>query len=110
MLVCEPMLHFALGAGRRLRRSGAGAIHLCADNPDVNVLVADDALQHYALMRMSVEVISAERRCGNNLLLPAGPLREPREPARNCELRIAIMDDAELRLQGRQPSCRRGAS
>ena len=86
----EPMLHFALGvpvvvcADRVL-----AAIHLLADNPDVNVLVADDALQHYALMRdVEVEVISAERRYGNNLLLPAGPLREPRERVRNCELRI----------------------
>lgn len=86
----EPVLHFALGvpvvvcADRVL-----AATHLLGQYPDVNVLVADDALQHYALMRdIEVEVISAERRYGNGLLLPAGPLREPRGRVHHCELRI----------------------
>ncbi|MGI9291592.1 MAG: tetraacyldisaccharide 4'-kinase [Gammaproteobacteria bacterium] len=43
----------------------------------VNIVVADDGLQHYR-MRRDVEliVIDAERGLGNGYLLPAGPLRE----------------------------------
>lgn len=86
----EPMLHFNLGVPVVVCADRAlAAVHLLAQHPDVNVLVADDALQHYALMRdIEVEVVSSERRYGNNLLLPAGPLREPRERVRHCELRI----------------------
>jgi tetraacyldisaccharide 4'-kinase len=44
----------------------------------VDVLVADDGLQHYALERnVEIAVIDAARGLGNALLLPAGPLREP---------------------------------
>lgn len=44
----------------------------------VDVVVADDGLQHYALARdYEILVIDAERGVGNAELLPAGPLREP---------------------------------
>lgn len=44
----------------------------------VDVLVADDGLQHYALARhIEICVIDGRRRLGNGRLLPAGPLREP---------------------------------
>jgi tetraacyldisaccharide 4'-kinase len=44
----------------------------------VDVIVADDGLQHYALARdVEVCVIDGVRRLGNGHLLPAGPLREP---------------------------------
>lgn len=46
--------------------------------PEVNVLVADDGLQHYALARdMEIVVVDGLRGFGNCRLLPAGPLREP---------------------------------
>lgn len=42
-----------------------------------DVIICDDGLQHYALNRdIEIAVIDGQRRCGNNLLLPAGPLRE----------------------------------
>jgi len=42
-----------------------------------NIVVSDDGLQHYALQRdIEIAVIDGERRVGNGLLLPAGPLRE----------------------------------
>ena len=45
----------------------------------VNVIVADDGLQHLALARdFEIAVIDGERGHGNGYLLPAGPLREPR--------------------------------
>ncbi len=56
----------------------AAARALLAAHPEVNVLVSDDGLQHYALARdVELVVIDGERGFGNGLLLPAGPLREP---------------------------------
>jgi len=56
----------------------AAAQALLTAHPDVDVIVADDGLQHYALARdVEIAVIDGERALGNGLLLPAGPLREP---------------------------------
>ena len=50
---------------------------LLAAHPDVDVLIADDGLQHYRLARDIEIVVSDARGNGNGWLLPAGPLREP---------------------------------
>ena len=43
----------------------------------VDLVLADDGLQHYALRRdVEIAVLDAVRGTGNNWLLPAGPLRE----------------------------------
>lgn len=43
-----------------------------------NVIITDDGLQHYRLDRnMEIVIIDAKRGLGNQLCLPAGPLREP---------------------------------
>jgi tetraacyldisaccharide 4'-kinase len=45
---------------------------------DCNVIIADDGLQHYALGRdIEIVIIDGQRQFGNQLCLPAGPLREP---------------------------------
>lgn len=45
---------------------------------DVNVIICDDGLQHYALNRdIEFCVIDAQREFGNGHLIPVGPLREP---------------------------------
>jgi len=86
----EPLLHFALGVPVEVCSDRvAAAESLLEKHPQVNVIVADDAMQHYALMRdIEIEVVSAERRYGNGRLLPAGPLREPRKRAREATLRL----------------------
>jgi len=50
---------------------------LLAQYPEVNVIISDDGLQHYALARDVEIVLSDQRGVGNGWLLPAGPLREP---------------------------------
>jgi tetraacyldisaccharide 4'-kinase len=63
-------------------RAAAGAALLAAF-PQVNLIVADDGLQHYALARDAEIVLCDERGNGNGWLLPAGPLREPSSRSRD---------------------------
>lgn len=61
----------AIGA----RRAQAAAL---LAGQGVDVILADDGLQHYALARdLELCVVDGQRRFGNGHLLPAGPLREP---------------------------------
>ena len=55
----------------------AAAVHLLSQQA-CDVIISDDGLQHYALARdIEICLIDGERRFGNKLCLPAGPLREP---------------------------------
>jgi tetraacyldisaccharide 4'-kinase len=63
--------------------------------PQVDVIVSDDGLQHYALGR-DVELAVFDRRAtGNRLFLPAGPLREPIS-------RLASVDAIVCHANGRE--------
>ena len=54
------------------------AVRTLLDRYDVDLVLADDGLQHYALGRqIEIVVIDGSRGIGNGMLLPAGPLREP---------------------------------
>jgi tetraacyldisaccharide 4'-kinase len=59
------------------RRRVAAAQQLLRAHPDVDILISDDGLQHYALARTLEVQICDSRGHGNGWLLPAGPLREP---------------------------------
>jgi tetraacyldisaccharide 4'-kinase len=50
---------------------------LRAAQPDVDVVVLDDGLQHYRLRRDLEIAVVDSRGFGNGFLFPAGPLREP---------------------------------
>ncbi|MEO0003333.1 MAG: hypothetical protein RLZZ22_1025 [Pseudomonadota bacterium] len=63
-----------LAVGRR--RAEAGRL-LLARHPELDLLVCDDGMQHWALARDLTVVVFDERGCGNGWLLPAGLLREP---------------------------------
>jgi tetraacyldisaccharide 4'-kinase len=68
----------ATGAPVCVHRMRAAALrHLEQAYPDVNVVIADDGLQHLALARDIEIVVQDARGVGNGRLLPAGPLREP---------------------------------
>jgi tetraacyldisaccharide 4'-kinase len=59
-------------------RDRVAAGELLLSQHDVDVIVADDGLQHYRLGRdVEIVVVDGRRRFGNSRLLPAGPLREP---------------------------------
>ncbi len=50
---------------------------LLAQFPGINIIIADDGLQHLALARDIEIAVQDSRGIGNGRLLPAGPLREP---------------------------------
>ncbi len=58
------------------RNRVTAARNLLNAHPDVNVIISDDGLQHYALARDVEILLFDERGVGNGWLLPAGPLRE----------------------------------
>lgn len=48
-----------------------------ATHCDVDVIITDDGLQHYALQRdIEIVIVDGKRRYGNQHILPMGPLRE----------------------------------
>jgi len=60
--------------GRQRAEAGRALLALY---PEVDVIITDDGLQHYALARDVEIVLFDGRGVGNGWLLPAGPLREP---------------------------------
>ncbi len=85
-------------------RVAVARLLLAVARPDV--LIADDGMQHYALLRnVEICVIDGQRRFGNGRLLPAGPLREPVSRLASVEFRVcngesAQADEVPMRLLG----------
>lgn len=61
---------------------------LLAAHPEVNVVIADDGLQHYRLGRQVEVVVFDGRGAGNGWRLPLGPLREPLGRLRSASLLV----------------------
>lgn len=59
------------------RRRAQAALALLAAHPEVNLIVCDDGLQHWALRSDLRIAVFDDRGLGNGWLLPAGLLREP---------------------------------
>ncbi|MFN3302975.1 MAG: tetraacyldisaccharide 4'-kinase [Roseateles sp.] len=64
----------------------AAARALLAAHPELDLLVSDDGLQHWRLPRQLSILVFDERGLGNGRLLPAGPLRQPPQAARDDQL------------------------
>jgi len=73
------------------RRRAAAGRRLLELHPEVDVLIADDGLQHYALQRDVEVVLFDGRGVGNGWTLPAGPLREP--PSRRRDFTVVNTPD-----------------
>ncbi len=77
---------------------------LRAAQPEVNVLVLDDGLQHYR-MRRDIEIAVVDTRgLGNGFMLPAGPLREPALRLRTVDAVVGhgTARDFAMRLEGEE--------
>ncbi len=71
MIVARTQVPMVVGAKR------VDAANFLLANFDVDVIICDDGLQHYALARdIEIALVDGDRRYGNQWLLPAGPLRE----------------------------------
>ncbi len=72
MIFARTKVPMVVGAKR------VNAAHALLNIADVDVIISDDGLQHYALGRdIEIAILDGERRLGNQKLIPAGPLREP---------------------------------
>jgi tetraacyldisaccharide 4'-kinase len=82
-------------------RRTVSAQALLKSHPEVDVLISDDGLQHYAMKRWPAReggrdielVIRDARGEGNGFLLPAGPLREDSQRARDYTLNLGTSKD-----------------
>jgi len=74
----------SVGPDRVAAASALLTAHQC------DIIVSDDGLQHYAMKRdIEIVVIDGERRFGNQLCLPAGPLRELPSRLRTVNILVA---------------------
>jgi tetraacyldisaccharide 4'-kinase len=103
----EPLLiQRRSGAPVVIGRDRVAAAQLLLQHADVDVIIADDGLQHYRLRRkVEICVIDGARRFGNRRLLPAGPLREPLQRLDTVDFRVcngglAHADEVQLHLVG----------
>lgn len=93
------------GVAVAIGRDRARAAQLLLER-GVDVVIADDGLQNPSLAReLEICVVDGQRRFGNGLLLPAGPLREPLErlatiPFRVCNGAAAQTGEIAMRLVG----------
>lgn len=56
------------------------ATRFLLENNTIDIVIADDGLQHYRLGRnIEIAVLDGHRGIGNGMLLPFGPLREPKK-------------------------------
>lgn len=61
-----------------------------------DVIISDDGLQHYRMGRdIEIAVIDGDRRFGNAMCLPGGPLREPLDRLSGVDLLVCNGGDAQ---------------
>lgn len=76
----------------------AAANHLLAQH-DCDVVLSDDGMQHYRLVRdVEIAVVDSRRGFGNGYCLPAGPLREL--PSRLASVDIVVYSGSDNEAHG----------
>ncbi len=54
------------------------AVNYLIENNDIDLVISDDGLQHYKMSRdLEFVMFDGQRKFGNQMILPLGPLREP---------------------------------
>lgn len=79
----------------------AAALLLLDKHPEIDLIISDDGLQHYALARDVELAVVGARGLGNGWVLPAGPLREP--PSRLDEVDAIVLNATEDTFDSRTP-------
>lgn len=94
----EPLLlHRLAGVPVAIGVRRADAARLLLEH-GVDVVLADDGLQHLSLARdIEICVVDGLRRFGNGRLLPAGPLRDP--PKRLASVDFVVCNGGDARLR-----------
>lgn len=100
----EPQLLATIGAPVWIGKNRADAARsLLAKQPQCDIIILDDGLQHYALARdCEIAVVDGNRIFGNKLLLPAGPLREPVSRLQTVD--AIVVNSAETATQFDSPA------
>jgi tetraacyldisaccharide 4'-kinase len=78
----------------------AAARQILEQYPEINVILSDDGLQHYALKRDIEIAVCRYLSLGNGLMLPAGPLREPRDRLQRVDITINRDSDQVIESLG----------
>lgn len=79
-----------LGCPMVVGKNRVEAVKTLIQSGEVDIVISDDGLQHYALGRhIEIAVVDAKRRYGNGLGLPLGPLREPLSRLQSVDLQVA---------------------
>lgn len=98
----EPVLIFQrTGAPVAVSPVRSEAVQALLNQADVQIVITDDGLQHYALARdKEIVVIDGVRRFGNGWWLPAGPMRERASRLRSVD---AVIVNGGTALAGEIP-------
>lgn len=74
----EPVLIYQrTGAAVAVSPNRRESIEVLISECEIDIIITDDGLQHYALARdFEIVVVDGQRRFGNGWWLPAGPMRE----------------------------------
>ena len=73
------------------------AVKKLLQETDADIIISDDGLQHYKLNRdIEIIVFDGLRGIGNNLCLPAGPLREPLERTKDADFIVSSTKRLEI--------------
>ncbi|BFM48176.1 tetraacyldisaccharide 4'-kinase [Marinomonas sp. THO17] len=76
------------------------AIETLLTNHDIDIIISDDGMQHYAMARdIEIAMVDAQRGLGNGQLLPVGPLREPKSRLGTVDFVVSITEHITPALQ-----------
>ncbi|SFM90207.1 lipid-A-disaccharide kinase [Izhakiella capsodis] len=86
----EPVLIWQrTGAAVAVAPRRVDAVRALTATGEIDIIITDDGLQHYALARdYELVVIDGERRFGNGWWLPAGPMRERASRLKQVNARV----------------------